>query len=126
MKTLKSYSRKLSAGLLVLTVVLSAAVSCSKDDDDDDNNNGGNNNGSRTVNIQNFAFSPATITVTAGTTVTWKNLDEDAHTATSNDGVFDSGSILTNDTYSYTFDVAGTFEYHCTPHPQMTATVVVN
>ena len=126
MKTLKSYSRKLSARLLVTLLVLSAAASCSKDEDDTGNPTGGNNNGSNTVKIQNFAFSPSTITVTAGTTVTWKNLDDVAHTATSNDGVFDSGSMLTDDTYTYTFDVAGTFEYHCTPHPQMTAKVVVN
>ena len=123
MKTLKSYNRKLSAGLLVLAVVLSAVVSCSKDDEDD---SGGDNNGSSAVKIQNFAFSPSTITVTAGTTITWKNFDDVAHTVTSDDGLFDSGSISTNGTFSHTFNSAGTFDYHCTPHPAMTASVVAN
>lgn len=126
MKTLNSYSRKFSARLLVILLVLSAAASCSKDEDDPLNPGGGNNNGSNTVKIQNFAFSPATLTVTAGTTVTWKNFDDVAHTATSDNGVFDSGSLAKDETYTYTFDEAGTFNYHCTPHPQMTAKVVVN
>ena len=130
MKTLKSYSRKMSAVLLVLIVVLGAAVSCSKDDDgygnDMGGNNGGNNNGTNTVKIQGFAFSPSTITVTAGTSVTWTNYDNVAHTVTSDDGLFDSGSIQQNATFTHKFDSTGTFDYHCTPHPQMTASVVVH
>jgi plastocyanin len=126
MKTLKSYSRKLSAGLLVLVVVLSAAISCSKDDDGYGDDSGGDNNGSTTVNIQNYVFSPSTITVTAGTTITWKNYDIDAHTVTSDEGLFNSGSIQQNATFTHTFDSTGTYDYHCTPHPTMTASVVVN
>jgi plastocyanin len=121
MKTLNSYNRKLSAGLLVLIVVLSSVVSCSKDDDDPYDNNGAS-----TVKIQNFAFSPSTITVTAGTTITWTNYDDVAHTVTSDEGLFDSGNILTSGTFSHTFNSVGTFDYHCTPHPAMTASVVVN
>jgi plastocyanin len=128
MKTLKSYSRKLSAGLLVIAVVLSAAISCSKDDDGYGNNQDGdgNNGGTNTVKIQGMAFSPSVITVTAGTTVKWTNYDNVAHTVTSDDGLFDSGSISTNGTFSQTFDSTGTYDYHCTPHPTMTASVVVN
>ena len=128
MKTIKSYSRKLSARLLVIVLVLSASASCSKDEDDNDNGNptGGNNNGSSTVTIQDFAFSPSTITVTAGTTITWKNIDNVVHTVTSDEGLFDSGNLGQNATFTHTFNSAGTFDYHCTPHPAMTASVVVN
>jgi plastocyanin len=77
------------------------------------------------VTIQNFAFSPATITVTVGTTVTWTNNDGATHTVTSDTGVFDSGNMANGKTYSRTFSQAGTFTYHCTIHPNMKATVIV-
>jgi plastocyanin len=77
------------------------------------------------VVIQNFAFSPATITVTVGTTVTWTNNDGATHTVTSDTGAFDSGNIANGKTYSRTFSQAGTFAYHCTIHPNMKATVIV-
>jgi plastocyanin len=78
------------------------------------------------VLIQGFAFVPATITIPANTTVTWTNKDAAAHTVTSNTGDFDSGSMATNDTYSHLFTTPGSYPYHCTFHPDMTATVVVN
>ena len=80
------------------------------------------------VNIKDFAFSPSTITVKAGTTVTWTNNDAVRHSVTSDDGsdvMFDSGLISTNATYTMKFDKAGTYHYHCTPHPYMKATVIV-
>src|SRR5512133_3302573 len=126
MKTLKSNMGNLPAGLLVIVLALSAVISCSKDDDGYGDDMGGNNNGSTSVKIQNFAFSPSTITVNAGTTITWKNYDNVAHTVTSDDGLFNSGSIQQNATFTHKFDSTGTFDYHCTPHPQMTASVVVN
>ncbi|HLO60147.1 MAG TPA: cupredoxin family copper-binding protein [Bacteroidales bacterium] len=120
MKNSKSYLVR--KGLPLLLILLSAAISCSKDSEDYSGNNGGNGN---TVKIQGFAFSPATISVKAGTTITWTNYDNVAHTVTSDDGLFDSGSISMNDSFSQKFDSTGTFAYHCTPHPQMTASVVV-
>ncbi|MEV7780860.1 cupredoxin family copper-binding protein [Kitasatospora sp. NPDC088351] len=80
------------------------------------------------VTIKNFAFSPATLTVKAGTTVTWTNTDSDAHTVTSKQGSggpLQSAALATNDTYSYTFTAPGTYAYYCTIHPFMTATVEV-
>ncbi|MFJ2189180.1 plastocyanin/azurin family copper-binding protein [Kitasatospora sp. NPDC087861] len=80
------------------------------------------------VTIKNFAFSPATLTVKAGTTVTWTNTDSDAHTVTSKQGSggpLQSAALATNDTYSYTFTQPGTYPYYCTIHPFMTATVEV-
>jgi amicyanin len=77
-----------------------------------------------------FAFSPATITIKVGTTVTWTNNTGAPHTVTSDDGTtFDSGintPIAANGgTFSFTFAKAGTFTYHCQIHPFMKATVIV-
>jgi plastocyanin len=78
-----------------------------------------------TVAIQNFAFSPAIVTVKAGTTVTWTNRDQDPHTATAMSGPFRSPTLNNGESYHYTFTTPGRFEYLCTIHPFMTATVVV-
>jgi plastocyanin len=80
-----------------------------------------------TVAITNFAFSPASLTVKAGTKVTWTNKDGDAHTVTStgSGGPLNSPAMNTNDTFSFTFTTPGTFNYLCTIHPFMTAVVTV-
>ena len=77
-----------------------------------------------------FAFSPKTLTIKAGTTVTWKNTTSVGHTVTSDDGKsFDSGTSnpisAQTGTFSFTFTKAGTFAYHCAIHPFMKATIVV-
>jgi len=77
-----------------------------------------------------FAFSPATLTIKAGTTVTWKNTTSVGHTVTSDDGKsFDSGTsnpiAAQGGTFSFTFTKAGTFAYHCEIHPFMKATIIV-
>lgn len=78
------------------------------------------------VSIVNFAFSPATVHLKVGGTVTWTNKDATAHTATDLNGSFDSGSLATDRTFSHTFSVAGTYTYHCTIHSTMaSATIVV-
>jgi amicyanin len=76
------------------------------------------------IKIKNFAFDPATITLKVGTTVTWINEDSASHTITS-EGKFDSGILNKGDTFSYTFNEAGTFEYICTLHPKMKGRVIV-
>ncbi|OGO20930.1 MAG: hypothetical protein A2Z15_00685 [Chloroflexi bacterium RBG_16_50_11] len=78
------------------------------------------------VIIKDLAFLPSTITVAAGTTVTWINQDSVLHTATSVTGVFDSGTMSKNDSFSFTFSEKGNFKYFCTFHPFMTGTVIVN
>jgi plastocyanin len=77
------------------------------------------------VNIDGFAFAPATLTVKAGTTVTWTNKDEDPHTVVDNGGAFRSQALGSGGTYSFTFPAAGTFEYICSIHPFMHGSVVV-
>ena len=76
------------------------------------------------VAISGFTFSPRTVTVNVGDTVTWTNSDAQAHTATSGDA-WDTGDIADGDSASITFRAAGTFDYICAIHPQMTGTVVV-
>jgi plastocyanin len=82
---------------------------------------------SNSVTIKDFAFSPASITVKKGTTVTWTNSDTTTHTVTESDGQTgpDSGSLPSGKTYSFTFNTTGTFKYKCTLHPNMTGTVTV-
>jgi plastocyanin len=77
------------------------------------------------VTISDFQFSPSSVTVNVGDTVTWTNDGPTPHSATSNDGVFDTGIMDAGQSGSHTFTEAGTFAYICTPHPNMTGTVVV-
>lgn len=80
-----------------------------------------------TVTIQDFAFSPAAITVKKGTTVTWTNKDSASHTVTETDGQDGpkSGVLEAGKSYSFTFNNAGTFKYDCSIHTSMTGTVTV-
>jgi plastocyanin len=77
------------------------------------------------VAIANFAFSPATLTVASGTTVTWTNQDDMVHTVTAADRAFSSTGLETGGTYAHTFTAPGTYTYFCALHPRMTATVIV-
>ena len=77
------------------------------------------------VSIDNFAFVPATLTVRVGTTVTWTNHDEEPHTVAASDGSFHSPGMGSQATYSHTFPTPGKFDYICSIHPFMHATVVV-
>ncbi|HEY6542174.1 MAG TPA: plastocyanin/azurin family copper-binding protein [Ktedonobacteraceae bacterium] len=82
-----------------------------------------------TTNSQGtFAFSPLTLKITLGTTVTWKNLTQVSHTVTSNDGkTFNSGILAPGAAFHFKFTKRGTFAYHCSIHPfMMTATVIVS
>lgn len=80
-----------------------------------------------TVTIANFAFSPADISVKAGTKVTWTNNDNTAHTVNETDGQSGPASGMVNPgaSYSFTFDKPGTYHYHCSIHPEMTGTITV-
>jgi plastocyanin len=77
------------------------------------------------VKIDNFSFTPASITVTAGTTVTWTNRDDIPHTVVSDDKVFKSKVLDTDEKFSYTFSKPGTYPYFCSVHPKMTGKVIV-
>jgi plastocyanin len=78
-----------------------------------------------TVKIDNFAFTPATLTVTAGTTVTWKNEDDSPHRIGDKNGTLKSAALDTDDTFSHTFATPGEYPYICTIHPYMVGKIIV-
>ena len=75
--------------------------------------------------IKNFMFTPDAVTIKAGATVTWVNKDEEPHTVVSDAGLFRSGAVDTDDTYSFKFDKPGTYHFLCSIHPKMVGTIVV-
>jgi plastocyanin len=78
------------------------------------------------VSIDNFTFTPASLTVKAGTTVTFTNKDDIPHGIASADNAFKKSKALdTDDSFSYTFTTPGTFKYFCYIHPHMVGTIVV-
>jgi len=79
-----------------------------------------------TVSIRDFSFDPGQITVAPGTTVTWTNEGPSPHTTTADDGSWDSGELQQGEDFSFTFDKPGTYTYHCSIHPDMTASVKVS
>ena len=88
--------------------------------------------GSATVNIPTnartlgaSAYAPNPVTVSQGSVVTWSNSDPTTHDVVADGGTFDSGRMNQNGTFSFTFTQKGTYTYHCSIHPTMTGTVVV-
>ena len=110
---------RLATSVLMATLLLSARLSVTV-------NTKQSSTATAEVTIDNFSFQPQTITVVVGTTVTWTNRDDIPHTVVSDDGVFKSKARDTDEQFSYTFDKAGTYPYHCSLHPKMTGQVVVH
>ncbi|MFD0792345.1 cupredoxin family copper-binding protein [Mucilaginibacter litoreus] len=115
---------------LIIAIVVITFAACSKSGSDSPepqkpDNPGNTAGGDATVEIKNFAFSPATVTIKAGKSVTWTNADSAPHTATDDGGAFDSGSLATSATYKHAFTTAGTYTYHCTFHSNMVNAKVV-
>ena len=125
-KSSSSKSRLLISATLLLTLI-SISYSCTKSSTNNmpTGSKGGSTPGANEVWIQSMVFDPLTITVNTGTTITWTNKDVYGHTVTSDTGVFDSGIIDASGTFSYTFNTAGTFLYHCKVESTMTGTVIV-
>jgi plastocyanin len=78
-----------------------------------------------TVKIKSFMFMPMAVSVHAGETVTWKNMDEEPHTVTSDIGLFRSGGIDGGGSFSFKFAKPGVYKYNCSIHPQMIGTITV-
>ena len=110
--------------LVLVTALFLALAACGSDEGGSDTTTGGGG-GEERVEIVDFAFSPATLTVPVGATVTWDNVDIVGHTATSDDEVWDSDTVASGDEFSFTLDEAGTFSYFCKIHPAMTGSIVV-
>jgi plastocyanin len=77
------------------------------------------------ITIDNFTFTPKELTVAVGTTVKWVNHDDIPHTVANKDKAFRSQALDTDDSYSFTFTSAGTFDYFCGLHPHMVGKVIV-
>ena len=75
--------------------------------------------------MQNYTYQPANMQVRVGTTVTWTNQDSVPHSVTFKNGMKDSGLLTQGQSFSYTFNTPGTYQYYCTVHPYMVATVSV-
>jgi plastocyanin len=78
-----------------------------------------------TIVVKSFMFAPMTIKVKAGTKITWMNKDEEPHTVASDDGMFRSAALDTDESFSFKFDKPGTYHYTCTIHPRMIGTITV-
>ena len=114
--------------LLLLAVLVGA---CGGGDDDaadttTSSSSAATMGGTGVVSVQNSAFTPPTVAVKVGERVTWTFRDSFSHTATADDGSFDSGRKSGDATFSHTFDKAGTFSYKCDIHPSMTGKISVS
>ncbi len=78
-----------------------------------------------TISIKDFDFSPMTVTIKAGDSVTWKNLDGEPHTVVSLDGAFRSAALDEGESFTFRFAKPGTYAYLCSVHPRMRASIVV-
>ena len=129
-KTLIVFSK---LGFIIFMTYVSIISGCNKYDSSSNSYSNNNNNhtpGANEVFIQGNSFSPANKTIAVGTTIKWTNYDGYAHTVTSGapgsaSGLFDSGNIGSNGTFSYTFDQEGTFNYFCKIHNSMRGTITV-
>jgi plastocyanin len=77
------------------------------------------------VVVKDFMFTPVSLTVKAGSTVTWVNMDDEPHTVVSNTQLFRSGALDTKETFSFKFTEPGTYHFACSIHPRMVGTIVV-
>lgn len=109
-------------GLLALAVVIVAGMTILKRSVMAAENNAA---AATEIRIDNFSFTPASITIPVGTEVHWKNNDDIPHTVVSNDHTIKSKVMDTGDDFSYTFAKPGTYNYFCSIHPKMTAKVIV-
>ena len=110
---------QLSIALLALVIFASGCVNYGTNQPNGNPPASGNS-----VSIQGFAFNPSTLTIKAGTTVTWTNEDSASHTITSA-GFFDSGTIASGQTFSKKFDQPGTYDYICSIHTSMKGKIIV-
>jgi plastocyanin len=109
---------KLLIGLVLVVVLVAASgISCPADEDGEEPE--------FDVLITATAFVPSGITTNVGSTITWYNQDTQIHTVTAVDQTFNSGNLALGDTFRYTFDETGIFDYYCIPHPYMTGKVIV-
>lgn len=120
--------------LMLIAALILSLTGCGDDATGPDIDNGNDENGdappSALVQMTGRTYSPSTLEVEVGTTVRWENNSDETHTVTSgsnreHDDEFNSGDIAPGESYTYTFDNTGSFDYFCIPHPGMEATITV-
>ena len=79
----------------------------------------------KVVHVKDFAFKPASLTITVGERVTFQNDDDEAHTVTATDKSFDSAGLDSGQTWTHTFEKPGTYTYFCALHPYMKGKIIV-
>lgn len=77
------------------------------------------------IQVKDFMFMPTPLSVNAGAQVSWVNKDDEPHTVVSDTGLFRSGAMDTNDSFSFKFDKPGTYHFTCSIHPRMVGTIIV-
>jgi plastocyanin len=77
------------------------------------------------IEVKDFMFEPTTLTVSAGAQVMWVNKDDEPHTVVSDTGMFRSGAMDTNESFSFKFEKPGTYHFTCSIHPRMVGTIIV-
>ncbi|QUN26677.1 cupredoxin family copper-binding protein [Cupriavidus sp. KK10] len=107
----RAYVVPLGAGMLMAALVFQFSVAQAQQ--------------TNVVVVKNFTFSPMSLTIKAGSTVTWKNLDGEPHTVVDDAGLFHSSALDQNDTYKFRFDKPGVYKVFCGIHPHMKATISV-
>jgi plastocyanin len=75
--------------------------------------------------VKDFMFVPNSLTVKAGSSVTWANMDDEPHSVVSDTGLFRSGAMDTNESFTFKFDKPGTYHFTCSIHPRMIGTITV-
>ena len=115
-----AYKKVCIMGLLIAVALISACYGTQE-------TTGSTTSTENSIEIKGFAFNPSTTTVKKGTTVTWTNKDNSAHTVTTTNAPesFDSGSLSKDKAFSQTFNTAGTYEYYCSIHPNMKGKLIV-
>jgi len=117
----------LSRNLICAALIMVVGAACSSDDGTA-TTSGATTAGAPTeaaVSIADFAFTPNPVTVAVGGTVSWTNEDGLPHTTTSQSGAWNSEALQPSETFSFTFEETGTFDYVCNIHPSMSGTITV-
>ena len=115
--------------VLILSIMLFVFGGCSNDSTSSYGSTTPPPSGGGTTNTINMAgnvFSPSTMTIAKGTTITWTNNSGVTHTSTSNTSVWDTGDIAAGASKTTTFNTSGSFPFHCKYHSMMTGTITVN
>lgn len=125
LRSLAHCAGRMSIVVAVILAVLVLAAACGSSAGTTTTGLGTNGGSGAQVVLKNLAFDPVSVTIKAGGSVTWANQDSVNHTVVGDNGEFQSGNLSNGGSFTFTFDEAGSYTYHCGVHPAMKGTVVV-